>query len=334
MKVGRFVGGVLGLVCALGCGGALAEIREHAFRWSNANPSGHPLVKGGVKFSELVAAKSDGKMIVKLYTGGVLGGDLQVLSSIQDGTIDFASMNSGILQSVVKEFAIFDFPFLFNSFKEADAFMDGPVGDELAKKLPAKGLISLAYFDLGFRNITNSKKPISSLDDLQGLKVRVVQSPTYVDTFNALGAVAVPLPITEVYSALASKKVDGQENPFSVIALNKFDVVQKYLTISRHMYNPQSFLMSKKTWDSLNKEEQTVIADAAREAGVYERKVSRDAQERSLLALRKGMEVNELSASEVDRMRVKLKGVVDKYSKDIGGDFAKRAFAEIEKNRR
>lgn len=315
-------------------GGVNAEVRSHAFRWTTANPSGHPIVKGGLKFSELVAEKSGGKMIVKLYTGGIFGSDSQVLSSLQAGSIDFTTMNTGILQSVAKEFAIVDFPFLFNDAREVDAIMDGPVGKRLAEKLPEKGLVSLAYYDLGFRNLTNSKRPVRRLEDLQDLTIRVIQSPTYVDTFNALGAKAVPLPFPEVYAALEQKKIDGQENPFSVIAANKLDSVQKYLTVTRHIYNPQSFLMSKKTWDKLNKEEQDVIMSAAQESATYQRKISRDAQERSLASIRKSMEVFELPPEEIARIRENLKPIVDKHSAGVGQEFAKFVFSEFEKLRK
>ncbi len=325
---------ILVLVGIMTAGGAVAEIRELAFRWTTANPSGHPIVKGGLKFSELVAEKSGGKMIVKLYTGGVLGSDAQVLSSLQSGSIDFTTMNSGILQTLVKEFAVVDFPFLFNDSREVDAIMDGPVGKQLADKLPEKGLVSLAYYDLGFRNLTNSKRPIKKLEDLQGLNIRVIQSPTYIDTFNALGAKAVPMPFGEVYTALEQKKIDGQENPFSVIASNKLDSVQKYLTVTRHIYNPQSFLMSRKTWDRLNKDEQEVLISAAQESAVYQRKVSRDAQERSLASIRTSMEVHELPPEEIDRIRDKLKPMTEKYSASIGQEFAKFVFSEFEKLRK
>ena len=197
---------ILALACLTAVGSASAEIRNQAFRWTTTNPSGHPVVKGGVKFSELVAEKSGGKMIVKLYTGGVLGADHQVLSSVQRGAVDFTTMNSGILQSLVKEFAVVDFPFLFNDVNEVDTIMDGPVGKRLADKLPEKGLVNLAYYDLGFRNLTNSKRPVRTAADIAGLKIRVIQSPTYVDTFTALGAEPVPMAFTEVYSALEQKK--------------------------------------------------------------------------------------------------------------------------------
>ena len=325
---------ILALACLTAVGSASAEIRNQAFRWTTTNPSGHPVVKGGVKFSELVAEKSGGKMIVKLYTGGVLGADPLVLSSLQSGSIDFGAMNTGILQSEVKEFALVDLPFLFNDAKEVDAVMDGATGKLLAGKLPAKGLINLAYYDLGFRNLTNSKRPVKKLEDLEGLKIRVIQSPTYIDTFTALGATAVPMAFTEVYTALEQKKIDGQENPFSVIAANKLDNVQKYLTVTRHIYNPQSFLMSKKTWERLNKEEQEIIVSAARESELYQRTVSRDAQERSLASIRKTMDYYELPVEEIARIRNRLKPVIQKYSDAIGKDVVGSVFAELEKLRK
>jgi tripartite ATP-independent transporter DctP family solute receptor len=233
----------------------------------------------------------------------------------------------------VKEYAIVDFPFLFNDAKEADAIMDGPVGKMLADKLPEKGLVHLAYFDLGFRNLTDSRRAIKSADDISGLKVRVIQSPIYIDTFNALGANAVPMPFPEVYTALEQKTIDGQENPFTVIEANKFSEVQKYLAGTRHIYNPQSMMISKKTWDRLNKDEQDILMAAAKEAQAYQRKVSRDAQDVALTNLKKTMEYTELPPAEVAKVRAKLKPVIDKYSTNVGADFAKQVYAEIDKVR-
>jgi len=326
---------ILAIVCgvAVFTVTAQAQVREQSFRWTTANPEGHPIVMGGHKFADLVAQKSGGKMQVKLFPGGVLGGDVQVLSAVQGGTVDMTSMNSGILQGQVKEYAIVDFPFLFNDAKEADAVMDGEIGRMLADKLPDKGLVHLTYFDLGFRNLTNSKRAIKTADDIGGLKIRVIQSPIYVDTFSALGANPVPMAFPEVYTALEQKTIDGQENPFTVIEANKFNEVQKYLVGSRHIYNPQSMLVSKKTWDRLNKEEQDILVAAAKEAQAYQRKVSRDAQDVALNNLKKTMEYNELPPAEVAKIRAKLKPVIDKYSANVGADFAKQVFGEIDKVR-
>ncbi|WP_153108868.1 TRAP transporter substrate-binding protein [Propionivibrio limicola] len=329
----------IGLAVAAACcmmmvGGAQAEIREHSFRFSTTNPKGHPIPAGGEKFGELLAKKSGGKMTVKQFPGGVLGGDVQVLSAVQGGTIDLTSMNAGILQGQIKEFAIVDLPFLFANGKEADAVLDGPVGQKMAALMPAKGMINLAYFDLGFRQLTNSKKPVKTADDIPGLKLRVVQSPTYIDTWTALGANAVPMPITEVYTGMEQKMIDGQENPFSVIEINKFYEVQKYLTVTNHMYNPQAFFMSKKSWDKLNADEQKVVMEAAKEAAVWQRQFSRDSQDKALANLKKTMEVSELTPAEVAKLRAKVKPVIDKYSTTIGADFTKEFLAEIEKVRK
>lgn len=320
-------------VVLLAAGAAQAQVREHTFRWTTQNPAGHPITEGGQKFADLVAQKSGGKMQVKLFPGGVLGGDVQVLSAVQGGTVDMTSMNSGILQGQVKEFAIVDFPFLFNDAKEADAVMDGPIGKALADKLPEKGLVHLAYYDLGFRNLTNSKRAIRTADDIAGLKIRVIQSPIYIDTFNALGANAVPMPFPEVYTALEQKTIDGQENPFTVIEANKFNEVQKYLAGTRHIYNPQTMMISKKTWDRLNKDEQDIILAAAKESQTYQRKVSRDAQDVALANLKKTMEYTELPPAELAKVRAKLKPVIDKYSANVGADFAKQVYTEIDKIR-
>jgi len=323
---------VCGLMLAAGA--AQAQVNQRTFRWTTANPAGHPIVVGGEKFAELVKAKSGGKMEVKIFPGGVLGGDVQVLSAVQGGTIDMTSMNSGILQGQVKEFAIVDFPFLFNDAKEADAILDGVIGKTLADKLPEKGLVHLAYFDLGFRNLTNSKRPIKAADDIKGLKIRVIQSPIYIDTFSALGANPVPMPFPEVYTALEQKTIDGQENPFTVIFANKFQEVQKNVAGTRHMYNPQTMMISKKSWDKLTKDEQKVLQDAAREAQAYQRKFSRDAADTALAELKKGgMEYTELPAAEVAKIRTALKPVIDKYSVNVGADFARQVFGEIDKVR-
>jgi tripartite ATP-independent transporter DctP family solute receptor len=329
---------LIAVLAAAVCGvtltiGAQAQVREHTFRLTTANPAGHPIVVGAEKFAELVSQKSGAKMTVKVFPGGVLGGDVQVLSAVQGGTIDLTSMNTGILQGQVKEFAVVDFPFLFNDGREADAVMDGRVGKLLADKLPEKGLVHLAYYELGFRNLTNSKRAVTSLDEIGGLKIRVIQSPIYIDTFTALGANPVPMPFTEVYTALEQKTIDGEENPFTVIDANKFYEVQKFLSVTRHIYNPQTLMMSKKSWDALSKDEQGIIAAAARESAPYQRKVSRDAQEQALAGLRKRMEVNEVSAAEMAKIRARLKPVIDKYSAQVGADFVSQLYAEIAKVR-
>ena len=243
-------------------------------------------------------------------------------------------LNAGLLSSNVKDFAVFDLPFLFNTPEEADAVADGPVGKKMFDKLQEKGLVGLGYFDLGFRNVTNSKRPISKLEDFSGIKLRVLQSPLFIDLFNTLGANTVAMPFPEVYTALEQKVIDGQENPFTVIRDSKFSEVQPYLSVTRHVYNPQSVIMSRKTWDKLSADEKKIVQEAADEAEVYQRKVSREQAAKALDDLTKaGMKVNEIAPQEMARIREKVKPVIDKYAKEVGEPLVAEVNAEIAKKR-
>ena len=288
---------------------------------------------GMEKFAELVKQKSNGKMIVKIFGGGALGGDLAVVSSLQGGTIEMSLMNASLLNGLVKEYSVLDFPFLFNSEEEAYAVVDGPVGRKLMDKLPEKGIVGLAYPELGFRHIHNSKRPVKTADDLKGLKIRVIQTPVYIDTLNALGANATPLPFPEVYSALEQKTVDGATNPLVTIPVMKFNEVQKYLTITRHQYNPQIIIVSKRAWDKLSPDEQKILQTSANEARDFERKVSREKNAQALLELKKTMEIVELPPAEIEKMRAAVKPVIDKHAKLVGEDIVKEVNAEIAKVR-
>jgi tripartite ATP-independent transporter DctP family solute receptor len=327
-----------GYVALAACGLAFAttgqaQINEHSFRIGVNGAPGHPVVVGAEKWAELINKKSGGKMTLKVFPS-TLGGDVQVLSAVQDGTVDFTAMNSGILQSKSKEFAVFDFPFMFNDGKEADAILDGPFGKKLADLLPAKGLVQLAYWELGFRELTNSKRVINKADDVVGLKLRVIQSPIYLETFNALGAVAIPMPFSEVHTALGTKLIDGQENPYSVIETSKLNEVQKFLTVSNHIYNPQSLLASKKKWDALTKDEQAILISTAVEARTWQRQNTRAMAETSLANLRKTMQVSVLPPEEIAIIRGRIKPVIDKFSASVGPELVKELQAELEKGRR
>jgi tripartite ATP-independent transporter DctP family solute receptor len=273
-------------------------------------------------------------MKVRLFPSGQLGGDLQTVSALQGGTIDITVLNAGLLVGQVKEFGLFDLPFLFGSPKEADAVTDGPFGQKLQESLGPKNLVGLGYWDLGFRNLTNSRRPVAKLEDIQGLKIRVLQSPIYIDLFNTLGANSVPLPFPELYTALEQKTVDGQENPATVIQTSKFSEVQKYLTFTRHIYNPQIVIFSKRVWDRFDPEERKVVEEAAAEAKVYQRQLSRDTEAKAIEQLKaQGMQLTELSPEEVARLREKVKPVTEKFAKEADEATVKQLFAEVEKAR-
>ena len=303
--------------------GGAAQAQDKTFKLALQNPKGHPLEMGASKFAELVAAKTGGKIKVNVFPGGTLGGDAPNVSAAQGGTIEFVLLNSGILASQVKDFEVYDFPFMFANAKEADTLVDGAFGQKLHAKLADKGLVGLAYFELGFRNITNSKRPITKVEDIAGLKLRVIPNPINVDWVSALGANPTPLPFPELYAALEQNAVDGQENPVATIQGAKLYEVQKYMTLTNHQYNPQSVVISKKFWDSLPADEKKILQDAAQESATYQREQSRAAAAGILDALKKaGMQVSELSAAEQAKLRDKLKPVIDKHGAAIAATVA------------
>jgi tripartite ATP-independent transporter DctP family solute receptor len=311
------------------------DIKERTIKFAHQNPVGHPIVMGMEKFADLVKAKSGGKIKVNLFPGGVLGSDQANVSALQGGSLEMVVLNTGILASQVKELSIFDFPFLFANTKEADAIVDGPVGKKLHAKLEEKGMVGLTYFELGFRNITNSKRPLNKVEDIAGLKLRVIPNPINVDWVKALGANPTPLPFTEVYAAMEQGAIDGHENPITVINANKFYEVQKYLALTNHQYNPQSVIISKKFWDTLSATEKKLIADSADEAAKYQRVQNRIVMTTALDNVKKnGMAVTEFSAAEVAKLREKMKPVVAKYSASVGEATVNEVMTELAKLRK
>jgi tripartite ATP-independent transporter DctP family solute receptor len=314
---------------------AHAQVQDRTFKFATQNPKGHPIVTGMEKFAELVTAKSGGKMKVNLFPGGALGSDQANVSAVQGGTLEIVSLNSGILASQTKEFGIYDFPFMFASPREADAVVDGPFGRSMHQKLEAKGIVGLAYWELGFRNVTNSRRPITKVEDLAGLKLRVIPNAINVDWVKALDANPTPMPFPEVYTALEQKAIDGQENPVTVINANKFYEVQKHVVLTNHQYNPQSVIFSKKVWDTLSGDEKKILADAAQEAAKFQREASRSAAGGALGNMKKnGMQVTELSPAELAKFREKMKPVIAKHSEVVGADTVAALQAELAKLRK
>ncbi len=313
----------------------MAFAQERTIKFGVAGPETHPAAAGMKKFAESVAAKSGGKMKVNLFFNSALGGDQAVVSAIKGGTVEMAVMNSGILASEAKELAIFDFPFLFANEKESDAIVDGPVGKNLHAKLEEKGIIGLSYWELGYRHITNSKRPLNTVADIEGLKLRVIPNPINVAWVKALGANPTPMPFPEVYGGLEQKAIDGQENPIGVIAANKFWEVQKHIALTNHQYNPQSVIFSKKVWDTLTPAEKKILDDSADEAAKGQREASRAAVAANLDLLKKnGMTVTVFSPAEVAKLREKMKPVITQFSANVGEATVNEMMGELAKLRK
>lgn len=277
---------------------------------------------------------SGGKLKMKTFGSANLGSDEQMQGALAGGAQEMMVGSTAPLAGMVKEFGVFDLPFLFNSEKEADAVLDGQLGQDLLKKLEARGLVGLVYWENGFRNMTNSKRPINRAEDMQGIKLRVMQNQIALGVFNTLGANAVPMPFSELFTALETRTVDGQENPITTIQSSKFYEVQPYLTISRHVYTPWVVLASKKWWDTLSPDEQKLIRQAAAASRDFERKDSRADSAKAMTTLEQaGMKINTISPEEVARMRQKVQPVVDKYTQELGPELIKQLNDEIQKAR-
>jgi tripartite ATP-independent transporter DctP family solute receptor len=332
---------VITRICtALAAGGLLLaavpaqaqDIQERTIRFGHLNNPDHPISAGVKKFAELVAAKSGGKHTVREFPSNQLGTEMQQQSALQGGVQEMTAPAPTSLAGIVKEFGLLDFPFIVSTSQQADALTDGPVGQALFAKLPEKGLVGLAFWDLGFRNVTNSKRPIMKAEDLEGIKLRVIPNPVFLETFKTFKANPVPMSFSELYSALDTKAVDGQENPYAVILSNKFFEVQKFLSATNHVYTANTILMSKKFWDRLSPAEQKLVQQAALEARDYQRQISRAAATKAVADLRaKGMQINELPAAEVGRMRQMVKPIHDKFMAEYDPALVKTFRAELER---
>lgn len=270
-------------------------------------------------FAQEVEKATGGKMKVRAIGNASLGSDTQMQQALIGGAQEMMVGSTATLVGLVPEMAVWDTPFLFSNVKEADVVLDGPVGDKIKAKLEAKGMVGLVYWENGFRNLTNSKRPVAKLEDLNDIKLRVMQNNVFLDSFKALGANAVPLPFSELFTALETRAVDGQENPYNTIVSSKFYEVQKYLTVTNHVYSPWIVTVSKKWWDGLSAAEKKVLQDAAIKSRDFERKDTREEAAKALADLKgKGMQVNELSAAEANRMREKLVSVNAGIAKSVG----------------
>lgn len=278
---------------------------------------------------------SGGKLKMRTYGSANLGSDEQMQAALVGGAQEMMVGSTAPLATMVKEFGVYDLPFLFNDEKEADAVLDGPFGEKLLKMLDAKGLVGLVYWENGFRNVTNSKHPIAKAEDMQGIKLRVMQNQIALGVFGALGANAVPMPFSELFTALETRTVDGQENPVTTIQSSKFYEVQPYLSMTRHVYTPWVVMASKKWWDTLSPDEQKLIRQAAASSRDFERKDSRADSNKAMTVLKdSGMKINTVSPQELQRLREKAQPVVDKYTQDLGPDLVKQLQDEINKVRK
>ncbi|WP_417662805.1 TRAP transporter substrate-binding protein [Pseudomonas sp.] len=308
------------------------EIRSRMIRFGYGLNEDSNQGRAAKLLAEEVAKASDGKLKVRTFGAASLGPDNQMQNALIGGAQEMMVGSTATLVGISKEMAVWDTPFLFSSAEQADKVLDGPVGREVMDKLAEKGLVGLVYWENGFRNMTNNVRPIEKMEDFDGIKLRVMPNPVFLETFKLMGANAVPLPFSELFTALETKAVDGQENPFNTILSSKFFEVQKYLTITNHVYSPWIVTASKRWWDGLSKTEQDIIMQAAVKARDFERQDTREEAAKALAQLKEnGMQINEISPAEVERMREKAQPAIQQVTDTVGQQLFDQVQAEVKK---
>ncbi|HYD65373.1 TRAP transporter substrate-binding protein [Azospirillum sp.] len=276
----------------------------------NAAP-GNPKAEASLKFAELVAQKTSGRVKVEVGGSAQYGDDVEALTSMRLGTLAFSANSQGTTSGVVPQFAILGLPFLFQELPQAWKVLDGPVGKKLGDHAREKGLVLLALWDNGIRHTSNNVRPITKPEDLAGVKVRTPPDPITVDIFKALGANPTPMAFSELYIALQQGVVDGQENPLMNIHSSKLHEVQKFVSLTGHKYESTPLLASKMVFDTLSKPDQKAVLDAAAEAG----KLNRELSQKADTELRGKMEAAGVKFNTVDAapFMAKTKPVYDKW---------------------
>ncbi len=272
--------------------------------------------------------RTHGRYKVQIFPAGALGGERELIASAQNGSLDLVLTSTGPVGLFVPDTLLTDIPFLFRDYEHARKVLDGPIGQDILARFQSKGLIGLAWGENGFRHLTNSKRPVSKPEDLRGLKIRTMENPVHITAFKVLGAQAAPMSFTDLYTALKVGTIDGQENPLPTILASGFGPLQKYLSLTGHVYNASPFLLSKKFWDGLTDDEKAMMKKAAKEAQEIQRKLNDKEDTESIALLKtKGMEINELNPGEKEKILKSLQPVYDKYSEKLGKDLVNRLLA-------
>ena len=274
---------------------------------------------GAVAFADEFSKLTQGRYKIEVFASGSLGGEREMVESVQLGTLDFVVTSTGPVGNFVPETLITDIPFLFRDYEHARKVLDGPIGQDILSKFPAKGLVGLAWAENGFRNLTNNKRVVTSPDDMKGLKVRTMENPVHMLAFRTLGAQPTPMAFTELFGALQQGTVDGQENPIPVIVSSKFGQVQKNLSLTGHVYSPALILTSVQTFNSFNAADKKALQDAAKFGATTMRKKVNEIESKGLDDLRaQGVTVT----TNVDKTKFQtvLAPAYAEYAKRFGAD--------------
>lgn len=332
-KFGALIWTIVFIFVLAGCGGAsTGENKETAgkakeLRFAHPFSENNPLHQAAQKFAEQVESETDGSVKISVYPNGELGGHNDLLEGIQMNTVDITLISTAGVGAQYEPLNLYYLPFLFEDSEHAYKVADGEVGEEISKGLQEKlGVKTLAMLDGGFRTITNSKHPIKKPSDLKGLKLRAADAPISIDTFKAMGVNATPVTLSELFTALQQKTVDGQDNPLGNVYTLKLYEVQPYITLSGHQWAAQMLLINNDTFNDLSEEEQSIIAKAAKEAQDWEREEMKNAEEEYIKTMEEsGVEITKLTPEQKADFRKSMDGVWEKYLDPIGPELIEKA---------
>lgn len=311
-------------------------------KFGHVAPPFHGQSKGAEAFAAYVKEKTGGRINIATFPSAQLGPELSLAEQVQSGTLQIASVSTAVLQNFVPESAILDMPFIFPNRATAYATLDDP---EFQKKFfsyfPKKGFIAIGWTENEFRDFTNNKRPVHTPEDIKGLKVRVMNSPVYMDTFRQMGASPVGIPFPEIYNALQTGVIDAQENPILTSVLMKFTEVTKYVTLTHHSITECVIIVSPDYWESLTPEDQQIFREAAKVSIDTNRKVDAELHKKlpksnisiDEYAKRNNIEIVRLTPDEREKFRVAMRPVWDKYRKKIGNDLFDFTLAKIKEHR-
>jgi tripartite ATP-independent transporter DctP family solute receptor len=271
------------------------------------------------QFAEEIAAKTGGRIEIRLQGGGALGGDREVIEGVQLGTVEMTVVSTSIVANFDADLKIFDIPFLFRDFDQADAVLKGPIGAEILAGMDASGLHGLAFGGMGFRQLSNNAKPVASVADVEGLKIRTQQNEMHIAVWSELGVLPTPMAIPEVYTALQQGVVDGQENPIGAIINNRFGEVQKYVSLTDHAFTPLVMLIAPSVWGGLSEADKEIFTAAAGNAMDRNRQEVEKVLKTGLDTLR-GQGVTIVTEVDKASFRNKLDGLFAEFAKTFGED--------------
>ena len=274
---------------------------------------------GSTAFCDEIEKGTAGRYKCQHFPASALGGEREMIEAVQLGTQDMVTTSTGPLGNFVPEVKIVDIPFLFRDYDHARKTMDGPIGQDLLKKMQAKGLVGLAWTENGFRHMTNNKRPIVKASDASGLKLRTMENKVHMEGYKTFGLLPTPMAWPEVFTALQQGTVDGQENPIPVILSAKFSQVQKHLSLTGHVYSPAALIISPGVWGKLSDADKKVFTDAAAKGAAAQRKKVNDDENNGIAQLKKdGMQVVE--KVDGDSFRKAVAPAFANFAKEFGAD--------------